>query len=451
MFNDDVQLRLSPYLCRELATFGALERSSAELEKMESPYAQFLAALVNAASEPENEELDKHARDSEGRLPLPRSWRWKCDSILGPPAASFPTTDDWRAFRRLLVVELAKDKHWIEACADFEHSSGLWTTLLIHADNWPLFVREGLLSQQEWDGLRGSAFERFARLPKSPPEMFNGWSVSSGKATPIQLSHILGVAFTIAEQKGVRHLSSGSVLEPVLAVTPVASATNRETEELLVKAIQLNPLPGHWIGALLRLCCETPSVNLVPVLALWRRHESDMLLSESVWLGVDELPAKAEEFLQRLLSCGEDVAWRLAMWLVAGAAVNEWLSKTLTEGLMAAVRIRPGGNRDALLCLRALLRLRPSINQFVIWQDPRNVGLLRKSGRWEFNRLIMRIESEADPSELNRGQLGEWLAPFIIRRRDYPPEVARAALRAMLQLQEEGMPTMQDDDWRQVP
>ena len=110
-------------------------------------------------------------------------------------------------------------------------------------------------------------------------------------------------------------------------------------------------------------------------------------------------------------------------------------------------------NKDTLeIGFRALLRLEPSSDEFVLWEQLGESVWGHQSLRQGLQQLRSRFEKVAmwgvSGDRHRRAQLRQRFAPFIVQRRQYPSEVARAALEAIFQLDLADLSLLEDSDWR---
>jgi hypothetical protein len=124
----------------------------------------------------------------------------------------------------------------------------------------------------------------------------------------------------------------------------------------------------------------------------------------------------------------------------------------LRDRLAAVLPSFPANDCTVELGLWALLNLEPSSDEFVIWQQLRENVWGHRSLRpylWNLRSRFDRVATWGIAGDRHRrAQLRQRFAPFIVQRCQYPSEIVRAALEAMLQLDSADLPPVEDSDWR---
>jgi len=175
------------------------------------------------------------------------------------------------AFLQRVTITIIRKEDWIEETADFSKSE-LWHTLLFHPDDWLFLVACGLISQRDHDRLRRSSFGRLMSYPNFPFDLSYGWSTESSKHT-VQISRIIHVALSIAENHGVARMGNGSVLNAVVTGRKLVGIAKNDTDELLQRAVRIDGLPRNWVNCLLQVASMTPDVGIKALLDLWKKYE----------------------------------------------------------------------------------------------------------------------------------------------------------------------------------
>jgi len=96
-----------------------------------------------------------------------------------------------------------------------------------------------------------------------------------------------------------------------------------------------------------------------------------------------------------------------------------------------------------------LLKLEPSLEEFLFWATPDAIRRMKKSS-WSLDSLSKRFISASDPKfKLDYVQLRKQLSHFITRRCDYPSSIALGALEAIIKIDENNLPALEDKMWKQ--
>ena len=122
----------------------------------------------------------------------------------------------------------------------------------------------------------------------------------------------------------------------------------------------------------------------------------------------------------------------------------------LRERLIARLEDESTDRQSSTRFLRALTSLGLSLDEFSLWQGPDVAARLVAERPWLCRELVHRFEGAAEATdELPRSGVHERLSPFVSRPCEFPPELARAALQAMLKLEATELPPLRDADWQQ--
>lgn len=450
LFENSVDLALRPYLHRNWVHLSILDSFCDELDAIETKPTAYISALIRAAQNPTSRELDDRVRRIEQELPDVVNERWKTEHILGPSVSQFPSPELWDEFKRQLTSLSTRDYEWIMRSTNREASPNLWTTLFFHPEDWPLLVEEGLIREAEYKELFDSPIRRiFTMSPNPLPILAGGWGVS-GSLHSVPLIGVLRVVLNVAETVGIHRVSTDEGFDGVWFHRTIEAVKTAEVEELLRRATRLPSLPSVWVAACLRLSLDAPSLDATILLDFWERHEN----AKPRFIGFtgDRLSQEYSTLVGKILDDDRDCALRLAAAITMEGQPDAKVQNRLRDRLAALLPGSPKNSYIADVGFRTLLNLEPSSDELVIWEQLEKSAWRHRSPLWHLRELRSRFDKVAtwgvSGDRHRRDQLRQRFSPFIVQRRQYSSEIARAALEAMLQLDGADIPPLEDSDWR---
>lgn len=448
ILSDSLRLRLLPYLCRKLDKLTALRSFSRKLDKIESLPASYLKILVQAILEPTNNDLDNEARIVENKISNKIIYPWTSEYVLGPSVSAFLSIEKWKEFKQKLSDISNNDPKWIAKSIDVNESQNLGICLFFHPDHWDLLAEENLISNKELSELISTPLKDIFSIPMIPIDIFQGLSFLTEVQTEIPLHKVIKVVINILEKEGIERVSKARGLDGLLYRRRIQSISVEEMESLLNQANNLPSLPSIWISAVLRLCINTPNLNIELLLDFWEKNEHSKLRLSLIY--EEDTSTSWNQLIQRLLDNNRASALRLGIMIAANSKLNKKVQDSLRERLLAESTNYLNGNDVSYeLYCAVLLRLEPSLEEFSLWTNPDAIHRMEKSS-WLLDSLSKRFISVSDPkSKLNYVQLRKQLSLFITRRCDYPATIALGALEAIIKIDENNLPALEDKMWKQ--
>ncbi|WP_190806200.1 NACHT domain-containing NTPase [Leptolyngbya sp. FACHB-261] len=448
ILEDSLELRLFPYLCRSFGEASVLKWWIRKLGNTVGLYSDYLRSLARAIQEPDNSDLDNHARLVESQISGSIGYIWKTERILGPSISDFASTDSWKEFKRKIKHASTEDREWISRSADFIRSESLWICLFFHPDHWSLLTEENLITKDECAHLLNTPLGSVLQLPIIPLDIFQGISSFSESSLEIPFHKMLRVVLNILEKEGINRVSKARGLDGLFYRGRMQSISTEEAGSLLERANNLPPLPSVWVSVILRLCIDVPELDVELLLNFWEKSEH--LHPRLSFIHREELPSNWNQLLEKLLSSDRDSALRLGILIAACSKPSREIGFFLRHRLLA----KPNNylNNDHVSCdlyCLALLNLDPSLEEFSLWSQPEFIHRLRESP-WLLDRLDKRFADAANPKfRLGHEQLRKQLSLFIAKRYDYPATLVLGALEAILRIDEANLPALDSSIWQQ--
>jgi len=448
ILSDSLRLRLLPYLCRKLDKLTALRGFSRRLDKIEGLPASYLKILVQAILEPTNNDLDREARIVENKISNKIIYPWTSEYVLGTSASAFSSIEKWKEFKQKISDISNIDTKWIAKSIDVNESQSLGICLFFHPDHWSLLAEENLITANELSELINTPLKDIFSIPMIPIDIFHGLSFLTDEQTEIPLHKVIKVVINILEKEGIERVSKARGLDGLLYRRRIQSISVEEMESLLNQANNLPSLPRRWISAVLRLCINTPNLNIELLLDFWEKNEHSKLRLSLIY--EEDTSTSWNQLIQRLLDNNRASALRLGIMIAANSKLNKKVQDSLRERLLAESTNYLNGNDVSYeLYCAVLLRLEPSLEEFSLWTNPDAIHRMEKSS-WLLDSLSKRFISVSDPkSKLNYVQLRKQLSLFITRRCDYPATIALGALEAIIKIDENNLPALEDKMWKQ--
>ncbi len=439
IISQQVSLMIRPFLSRDVNYFDEL-RCIDEILDGNSVYVKYLEALLIAARDPTCVETDVYARNAFNELPTDVSWQWEPDSFLGPSPTSFRSPDRCKEFWDLVSQVQFQNKEWTLANCNPDVQ---WPLFFFHPNHWPVLIEEQIVSADAVGALQGSPIGKLFGIAESPLNVFLGWGISPSREPALPLLGLVRAAIAVAEVSGADGITKGSGLDGLLHGRDVGRPSVEAVEELLSMAIGLSPFPPIWTSAILRLALAVPHVDVNLLIDFWQKNEVKM--PYLIDFPRDENLGGVAALLKKLLHERSKTAFRLALAVVGCAGAPDSVEQRLRDRIASEM---PDDVYGLRLCMNALESMRPSIDEFQIWQR-QEWRTLMSDHSWYVHRLRERVLESPDKhlKTMSRELIYE-MKPFITERSRFPTEVAKAALESALRLQHSQIPPLSDADWK---
>ena len=454
LFDGTLELTLCPYLCRSSGDLDELKGMKDEIAgfggETESLYSSYFYSLILAAQNPTDIKLDEQARENERRISSEVPERWKTEHVLGPPISLFSSPQEWIGFKSLLKDQTMTDSMWINNIANLGSSLTLWTTLIFHPEEWPLLVQEGLLSQEEWKNLASSPLMAIFSIPKHQPHFLHGTAtVKMGQRHKVPLLKILRVVISITENMRSFHMNMNERLFGILFVSEMLHEKVEDAEQVLNRIVNLQHIPDTWISFILRLCLVVKYIDESLLLDFWNNHNVDT--PHWAYIREDALSNGFNDLLERVLLGERPSSTYLAAAIAASGRPKPEIQQLLLDRIIEDFSYLQQNRRFISTSVAALHNLRPSIEEFRIWSSPEYLTSIRETRSWRLDPVCARFVAIVNErNSFDSAQLRQQFLHFTSRRNEYPPEIVKAALEAVLKLDEAEAPPLGDDDWQQV-
>lgn len=446
-FNREIVLEISPYLCRDYEKLEVLNLLNNQLREIKGIYAEYLRHIVQALQDPKNSDLDNKTREIENQIREEISFNWRTESVLGPPVSAFHSVEKWEEFKEELSIISKGDSKWIAKISHLQEKPLFWTVLFFHPDHWPLLVEAEIIKEKEYQYLVNTPLSRLLKIPTIPLSIFESVAMVSSNIPDIPLHKILRVAFNIVESEGIERISKARALHGFLWRRKLQLVTREEVEKLLCQANSLPPLSCDWAGATLKLCLDTPTMNVDILLDFWEKNEK--VKPRFIYFPDNELSEDHNQLLEKLLNSSRASALRLGIAIVAHGKPNKKIQNLLRDQLLAESSSYLNSEDTPYAFYQALFNLDPSLEEFSIWLKPEIVNSICNKP-WILGQIRRRFSSATDSKyQLDHKQLQQHLSYCIIHRSKYPETVVLGALEAILKIDEINLPPLDNTVWQQ--
>ncbi|GFE69009.1 NACHT domain-containing NTPase [Chroococcus sp. FPU101] len=451
LLQNSVKLRLNSYLTGKFLTKSDLEFLNLAQIETDNIYVNYLQNLIDATKNLTDSVLDQKTRDLEEKITDKYSLMsvWSTDNILGPSITAFSSIDDWQLFRQKLTKLLTDEQDWCTNSVDFNNLPHLWPVLFFHPNHWSLLVEKSLITEEEYQLLLKSSLALILQIPIIPIHLFNGGTISK-HSTIIPLTKVLNVALTIAKNYGIEYLGDAKGLDAILWGATIEQITKEETESILYRAMELSPLPPIWSGTLLLLCLHTPLFNIDILVDFWEKNQELRIISV-----VDSHQNKnldKSNLINQLLSKDNQSILPLVAAIIAcGVSIDEDIQNKLYKRFLDELDNYLDNNNIINLFYLALLNLKPSLEEFVFWQNSEIIKKISELSYYFIKKICQRFLEISHPNyQLNYEKLREKLMIFIEERNDFPPELVLSVLEVILKMDEANLPELRDQDWQRT-
>jgi hypothetical protein len=436
--------KLSPYLSRSNETVTALSEIRDSIPSIDNQSVAYFHALLCAAMDPLNQDLDVQAREMRYLLKKEHIRIWNPDNILGPSSDAFSSPEEWKTFKKELTDINNTEPHWLLNPQDLPDLDSTWIAFLFHAEEWPLLMEMKLLSRTDYANLKKSPFGKLFSMPSIPLNILQEMDSRLFAKYKVPLRKVLQTTLQIAENKGIDRIGGGWILVAWLNHAAVATMTKKEGESLLLRALALPPLPSSWVAALLRLGFEAcVDIDLLlQLLGHGREANIPFIMPKA------DLNNWGNDIVAALLALNHPDALDLASRILASCRTRPAIASCLVNQLMLTP---PENKKENYARIRSVLTQKPTLEEFQFWAHW-DQSTANSCGKWPWlYRLILERFEEATVggSSLDADELRKQFAPFIERRHDFPWQIPCAALEAILKLDERNAPPLQDTDWQQ--
>jgi hypothetical protein len=444
IYNGNITLKFSPYLCRSPNNITALTEIRDLISSKEDKSTSYFYSIICAAMEPSNQDLDSQVRAIEPSIKEEHIGNWYLDNILGPSAEAFPSLENWLDFKKELAMINTNEPGWLGNTDCLTNMETIWIAFLFHAEEWPLLVNMNLLTENELTNLRQSPFGKLFYLPSIPLSIFEVVSFHNETKFKIPLKEILQVALQIIETRGVDRLGNSWVLRALLGYGEIETIDKSESESILLQVLSGPPLPSTWIAAFMRLCLQSGAGSEL-LIKLWQ-HKTDS--NDHFDIPEKQSTDEWNKIVSDLLALDNPEALNIASRILVSVKTQQNNIKRFVSKLISTP---PSTKADNYARIRALLYQQPNLDEFHFWSHwDQQTAYGCGEWSWLFKSIVERFEEVVETGTItDDDKLRDRLHPFIARRRDFPWQIPCAALDARLKLDERNLLPLQDAEWKQ--
>lgn len=432
------------------------QRSLTEILNPGGTYATYINALFEALQSPNDPTLYRKAACAMNELKDKPSWNIRCDYILGPSPDHFESVPSWLAYKsemRALFSNPQDASILYDLASTFGNTAkkagNEWMTLLFPPAEWDLLVSHGLLSAEFITTLRKSKCAKLAELINDP------WVL----ITLIRYSHLpsttIDIPFCKLMRIAIELHNQGRLIDSAIASDTLALANIEKIipDELhhLINAIQNLPkFPVTWARPLIEVALATTGIDLRIVSNFWSALNADR--EEVVWLHPICLAntGKYQAVITELVKLNSDAALDLTVPITShvhdllpeiSMEINRRAASGLLTSGVSALR------RKTLV--RCLLRSKPTIEEMKIYGENHVFKAIIESFPLSQIQIAERIN--AMPQTLTKEEFSTLrveLKRLLSQKEHYPPEIAAAALDALIQLDIAICPPISETNWQ---
>ncbi|MES2594869.1 MAG: hypothetical protein V4662_06020 [Verrucomicrobiota bacterium] len=419
-------------------------------------YECYLHALFEALKRPDDSKLYIKAREAMEALPQPPSWSLRCDYVLGPNPDDFKNIADWILYKTEMKAMFASSNSTsslYHVAATFgaagDRAGNAWTSLLFRPADWSHLVSEGLVEADFISTLRQSRWAKAADLMAAPTELVSiiHYVSHRPRTVDIPIIKLIQIAVTLHNQ-GV--LRESRITRGVFDFAKMVDVSPHEIHALINILEKPPTFPGSWASILLEVALATKGIDLSLVCRFWITLNIDR--EETIWLNPMRFIEEMEYSLiiAALEGLNTDTAFELAALLI-------WRHPKLPPAISMVMNRRAAfellrhdlTKANSKILIRCLLQTTATRDEAKIYGNHDRFKHIIDSNPRMQSQIAERLNSL--PQTLSNDDfpfLRVELKTLLSRHIEYPPQIAAAALDALILLDTAICSPITEEDWR---
>lgn len=330
----------------------------------------------------------------------------------------------------------------------FDGSIGIEFRDYLHGKTYRLDFLNQLRREvnEEYDYMINTTLGSILQIPLIPIDVFQILSLSSISSKLVPLYQLINIALSIIEKEGDKRIDNIRLLGGILHQHTIESVSVEQINFLLSRSNNLLSIPSGWISAILRICIDTPELNIELLLNLWGKNKSSEL--HFLLIRSENSQDKWNQLLEKILYNNHPSALRLGVAIAACIEPRGKAEIILRDRLISEFSSYPISG-DCMKFFQALLNLSPSLEEFSLWVQPIIINQVCQSRLTSINisqRFMLAVSSEC---KIDLTQLREQLSIFITNRSDYPATIVLGALEAIIKIDDINLSILDSKIWQQ--